>query len=96
LHLTICYGIIQSIKGKEKEMKLLILITICIVGIFVCVFEEKHDKHDSTMQKEHKMLLDNHEKMFECLKKLNDNDKEINKKLDILLNIATNRTVDFN
>lgn len=77
-------------------MKLLIFITICIVGIFVCDFEKKHDKHDSTMQKEHKMLLDDHEKMFECLKKLDDNDKEIKQKLDILLNIATNRTVDFN
>jgi hypothetical protein len=96
LHLTICYGIIQGIKRKEKEVKLLIFITICIVGIFVCDFEKKHDKHDSTMQKEHKMLLDDHEEMFEYLKKLNDNDKEIKQKLDILLNIATNRTVDFN
>jgi hypothetical protein len=51
--------------------------------------------HHKVMRTEHNALMEDHEKMMLNLNELKSSNDEINRKLDIILNIATNRTSDF-
>jgi hypothetical protein len=51
--------------------------------------------HHKAMKTDHKVLMEDHEKMMLRLNELKSSNDEINRKLDIILNIATNRTSDF-
>jgi hypothetical protein len=51
--------------------------------------------HHKVMRTDHKVLMEDHEKMMLRLNELKGSNDEINRKLDIILNIATNRTTDF-
>ena len=51
--------------------------------------------HHKVMITDHKVLMEDHEKIMLRLNELKGSNDEINRKLDIILNIATNRTTDF-
>ena len=70
-------------------MKLLILfwsIVICFI-----IMSENNTKHYRHLRKEHQQLIEGQKKLMEGIKMSFDKSVENGKKLDILLNIATNR-----
>ena len=72
-------------------MKLLILVLI-IVGISCIVSKDDYDIYRyKDLKKEHQYLMEGQKKLMECIKMSFDKNVENGKKLDILLNIATNR-----
>ena len=79
-------------------MKFLILFWLMVLFIGVC-FIIKHDdenRHYKNLHKEHQQLMEGQKKLMEGIKMSFDKSAENGKKLDILLNIATNRVDNIN
>ena len=70
----------------------MIIFILIIVGICCICFKDDHDIYRyKDLKKEHQYLMEGQKKLMECIKMSFDKNVENGKKLDILLNIATNR-----
>ena len=69
----------------------LFVVLIMFIGAMVIVYD-RHNTHKlNKLHDEHKQLIEGQNKLYECIKYTYEKCSDNGKKLDILLNIATNR-----
>ena len=74
-------------------MKVFGLFMVLMVFIGVCIVASDYysNKRYGNLHKEHQQLIEGQQRLFECIKSTYEKGVDNGKKLDILLNIATNR-----